>query len=59
MDYHKVTFSHGVIGDGYQIVDAGVMVRLTDLDGNDIDQNQDLIYTAIEPFAAVPAWGTL
>jgi hypothetical protein len=58
MDYHRIVFSHGATGEGYQIVEQGVMVRLTDLAGNDINQNQDLVYTAVEPFAAIPAWGT-
>ncbi len=59
MRYDKVVFLSGAVtGEGYQEIENGAMVRLTDLDGNTVDSNQVMSYTATEADVATPTWGT-
>jgi hypothetical protein len=58
MRYDKVRFLSGYEGEGYQEIDNGTMLRLTDLNGNTVDGRLELSYTVIAPETETPAWGT-
>jgi hypothetical protein len=61
VEYYKIRFNsgEGVEGlEGYQVVDNGYQVRVTDLDGNDIVLPQDYSFDGTEGKEAdTPAWG--
>lgn len=58
MRYDRVKFIVGYDGEGYQEIDNGAMVRLTDIDGVTIDPGGDISYTVTVVDGPVPEWGT-
>ena len=56
-EYHKIKFNSGLDIEGYQVVENGVQLRLTDLNGVDVvlprtGYGLDFVQTD----APIPAW---
>lgn len=57
MRYDKIKFLSGYDGEGYQEIDNGAVVRMTDLDGNVLVLPDDIRYAIIEAESPCPTWG--
>ena len=57
MRYDKVVFND-TLAEGYQEIEFGSMLRLTDLNGATIDPDKVTSYTVTQAEAPTPIWGT-
>ena len=58
MYYIKLGFIGDLTGEGYQESEGGQQIRLTDLDGNTIDDSGKAYETIILEVNVKPSWGT-
>jgi hypothetical protein len=59
MIYYKIIFDYGSpVNEGYQEIENGYVLRLTDLDGNTLELESNYGYGVSDINPPFPPWGT-